>query len=113
MPETDIGNAEASDLDNAITDYSVDAQSTDAAGDQKEFTHQSTTWTQNLGYYKTIPELKVAIDTKATWIIGAGIEADEVTTMQLMNIKGNGKDTFSSILKNQIKVLSPLSFYLN
>lgn len=104
MPETKIDSAEASDLTNAITDYSVDSQSTDAAGDQKEFTWQSTSWSQNLGYYKTIPELKVAIDTKATWIIGAGIEADEVTTLQLMTIKGNGKDTFSGILKNQIKV---------
>lgn len=104
MPDTDIGSAEASDLTNAITDYSVDAQSTDAAGDQKEYTYQSTSWTQNLGYYKTIPELKVAIDTKATWIIGAGIEADEITTIQLMAITGNGKDTFTGILKNQIKV---------
>ena len=104
MPETDIGSAVASDLTNAMTDYSVDSQQTDAAGDQKEYTYQSTTWTQNLGYYKTIPELKVAIDTKATWIIGAGIETDEQTEMLLMTIKGNGKDSFTGILKNMIKV---------
>ena len=104
MPETDINSAVASDLTNAMTDFSVDSQQTAAAGDQKEFTWQSTTWAQNLGYYKQIPELKTAIDTKATWIIGAGIEANEQTLLLLGTIKGNGKDTFTSILKNQIVV---------
>ena len=46
----------------------------------------------------------MAIDTKVTWTIGAGIEADEQTLMLLGTIKGNGKDTFNSILKNQDKV---------
>ena len=104
MPETDISKSIASDLAGAMVNFYVSSQTTDAAGDQKETEWISTTWNQNLGYYKTIPELKTAIDTKANWTIGAGIEADEVTTMQLMTIKGNGKDTFSSILKNAIKV---------
>ena len=104
MPETDIGSAKKAAIADVIVDYSVDPQSTDAAGDQKEFSWQTTTWNQNLGYYKTIPELKSAIDAKATWTIGAGIEADEPTTLLLMSIKGNGKDSFTSILKNQIKV---------
>ncbi len=104
MPETDIDSAVASDLTNTMVDFSVEAQTTDAAGDQKEFRWQSTTWTQNLGYYKKIPELKTAIDTKATWTIGAGIEADERTLLLLDTIKGNGKDSFTSILKNGIKV---------
>ena len=104
MPETDIGSAVASDLTNAMSDFGVNAQQTDAAGDQKEFTWQSTTWTTNLGYYKTIPELKVSVDTKVTWIIGAGIETDEQTEMLLMTITGNGKDSFTGILKNQSKV---------
>lgn len=104
MPELDIGEAAASDLTTQVEDYSVDALETDAAGDQKEYTWQTTTWAQNLGYYKTIPELKAAIDTKAYWTIGAGFEADEQTTLLLGTIKGNGKDTFNSILKNLIKV---------
>ncbi len=104
MPETDIGSAEASDLKNAMTDFSVDAVETDAPQDQEETTWQSTKWPQNLGYYKKIPELKVAIDTKATWTIGAGIEADEQTLMRLDTIKGNGKDNFNSILKNMVRI---------
>lgn len=104
MPETKITSAVASDLTNAMTDYSVPSQQTDAAGDQKEFTWQSTTWNQNLAYYKDISELKVSVDTKVTWIIGAGIEADEQTLLLLNTIRGNGKDTFTGILKNQTRV---------
>ncbi len=104
MPETDINSAVASDLKNQMVPYSVDAVETDAPQDQEETTWQSTLWSKNLGYYKKIPELKSAIDTKATWTVGAGIEADEQTLLLLGTIKGNGKDSFNSILKNQIKV---------
>ncbi len=104
MPETDINSAVASDLKNAMPDFSVDAMETDAPQDQEETTWQSTTWSQNLGYYKKIPELKSSIDTKVTWVIGAGIEADEQTLLLLGTIKGNGMDSFNSILSNQYKV---------
>lgn len=104
MPETDIGSAIASDLTNALTAYSVDPKSTDGAASQKEVTYQNVDWSQDYGYYQTIPEFKTAIDTKATWTMGAGFTSDEVTTLLLMGIKGNGKDSFNSILKNMIKV---------
>ena len=105
MPETDIGSTELSDLKNTMVDFSVESQTTDSAGESKETEWISRDWNKNLGYYKTIPELKTAIDTKATWTIGAGIEAEEQTLLLLMTIKGNGKDSFSSILKNAIKVM--------
>ncbi|MAH49113.1 hypothetical protein CMI37_25030 [Candidatus Pacearchaeota archaeon] len=104
MPETDIDSAIATDVKNTIVDYSVDSISTDAAGSQKETSWQSHNWSKNLGYYKTIPELKVAIDTKANWTIGAGFQAEEATTLHLGTIKGNGKDTFNSIIKNMIRI---------
>jgi len=104
MPDTNISSAIASDLTNAITDFSVAAQSTDGAGSTKETTYQNTDWSQDYGYYKTIPEFKIAIDTKATWTVGAGFTSDESTELLLLSIKGNGKDSFNSILKNMIKV---------
>lgn len=103
MPETQIGSAVASDLTNAMTDYSVTGASTDAGGDQKEYTWQLTEWSTYLGYYKTIPELQTAVDAKALWTMGAGIESDEATLMFLMSIKGNGKDSFNSIISNMIR----------
>ncbi len=102
MPDTILSKTDTAG--NTQEDFSVASQTTDAATDQKETEWQSQTWPENLGYYKSIPELKVAIDTKATWTIGAGIETDEQTELLLMTIKGNGKDSFTSILKNQIKV---------
>jgi len=104
MPETDIGEATASDLTESMVDYSVSPQTLDSAQDQKETQWIMQDWSKNLGYYKAIPELKVAIDTKATWTVGAGYEADTETELLLDTIKGNGKDSFNSILKNMIKV---------
>ena len=99
-----IESAEASDLNNALTDYSVPSQETDGADGQKEFFLQMKNWSQNLGYYKSIPELRTAIDAKTRWIVGAGYESDEGTTLLLDQIRGFGKDSFNTILKNLERV---------
>jgi len=104
MAETNIGSATSSDLTNAEVVYGVDSESTDGSGDSNEFTWQNSWWSQDYGYYLNIPEFKRAVDTKALWTVGAGFEADEPTTMLLNSLKGNGKDSFNSILKNLIKV---------
>ena len=103
MPETDIGKTITSDLTNGMVDYSVTAVETEGAGSEHETTWQNTSWSQYLGYYKKIPELQTAIDAKANWTMGAGFEADEPTIMLLSNIKGNGKDSFNTILMNSIR----------
>jgi len=102
MVETSIGSALASSVTGYV-DYGVDAASTDGAGDQKEFTWQMRDWSTNLGYYKEIPELQTAVDAKANWTIGAGCESDELTSMLLITLKGNGKDSFNSIVGNMIR----------
>lgn len=104
MSELDIGEASESGVRNVIVDYTVDADDTEDGGVQKEVTYQNVNWTQDFGYYNTIPEFKTAVDTKATWTVGAGFQADEATEMVLDQIRGNGKDSFNTILKNLIKV---------
>ena len=104
MPETDIAGTIATDLKNTIIDYSVDPISTDAAGDQKETRWQSKNWEKNYGYYNTIPELKKAVNTRIIWVMGAGYETDPETELLLGTIKGNGKETFNSIMMNQLRV---------
>jgi len=103
MGEMNISSATASDLTNAIQDYSVDTATTDGASDQTETYYDQTNWTQYLGYYKTIPELAIAIDAKATWTVGKGYTADPETKFILDFIKGWGKDTFNTILENMIR----------
>ena len=104
MPELRIDSADSSNLAGAMADFSVAAQDTDAAGDQKETRWQSENWSKNYGYYLKIPEFKKAVNTKVNWVVGAGFETDEETEMLLGTIKGNGKENFTSIMANQLRV---------
>jgi len=104
MPETNIENTVVTDLTNAITDFSVDQETTDAPGYEEDFTYQNENWSKQLGYYKKIPELRASIDAIANWTVGNGYEADEITTLILDRVKGNGKDIFNTILENQRRV---------
>jgi|TARA_Y100000310_G_C20689189_1_gene821086 hypothetical protein len=104
MPETDIGSVDYTSM-NSMTDfdYSVDTATTDGAGDSKETEWQNSSWSSQLGYYKAIPELQVAIDAKATWTVGKGFKSDPLTQLTLLNISGSGVDTFNTILENMIR----------
>ena len=103
MPETDIGSAVASDLTNAVKDFSVTSETTDGPIGLKKTKYIDSDFNRNLGYYTEIPELRSVINAKASWTIGKGYKADEETTMLLDTIKGNGKDTFNSIMENNIR----------
>jgi len=103
MPETNIDSTVASDLTSVMTDYSVDTASTDGASGIGETTYMNQDWSKWLGYYKAIPELRAAIDAKATWTVGKGVLAEEETIMLLDTIIGFGKDSFNTILENAIR----------
>ena len=99
----ELDGARAGAQADVISDYSVDVQNTDSATGNKETEWQNSNASQYLGYYKTIPELKMAIDAKATWTIGKGYSSNPLTELALMQIKGFGKDSFNSILENLIR----------
>ena len=82
--------------------FSVDAQITDGPTEQKETTWMDNFFAEALGYYKDekTPEITSVIDTGANWVSGRGYTADEQTTMLLDTIKGNGFDTFNSLIEN-------------
>jgi hypothetical protein len=100
MADTKIDVSVSSDLTNAIQDYSVSSETTDASSESKETIWFNDKAEQYLGYYKKIPELRSVIDAKATWTVGKGFKADDETTLLLDTIKGFGKDTFNTILEN-------------
>lgn len=102
MPTLNISSSTTSDMTNTVTDYSVGAMNTDAAGNQEETSYINTKWSQYLGYYKQIPELKRAIDARALWTLGRGFKAGPRETAILEMIEGWGIDTFNTILKNMI-----------
>jgi len=103
MAYMELDSTKVSDYKNTITEYSVDGLQTDSAGAEKETRYINQKAAQYLGYYKTIPELKMAIDTKATWTVGKGITAQATSILVLDELKGFGKDSFNSILENQIR----------
>jgi len=103
MAETNLGATAISNMTGTLENYSVDIAHTDGATGQKEYSWQNHNWTTQYGYYKNIPECKNVINTKSTWTMGKGYIANEITDMLLMNIRGNGKDTFNTILENMIR----------
>ena len=104
MADTNIGSSTVSNMTNNVTDFSVDAMQTDAAGNQPETEFSFPEWSKWYGYYRQIPELKSSIDAIAKWTIGKGYQADATTTVTLDYISGYGEDTFNTILKNMIIV---------
>jgi hypothetical protein len=103
MTSTEINNAAIGSNASYITDFNVNSQVTDAASGDVEFRWTNSKAAKYLGYYKTIPELKMAIDAKALWTIGKGCKSNEFTMLVLYGITGFGKDTFNSILENMIR----------
>ena len=85
-----------------VEGFTVDNQNTDGPTGEKETTWMDEEWSTWLGYYKDekTPEITAIIDEGANWTAGRGWNADEVTTMLLDTIKGNGFDTFASIIEN-------------
>jgi len=103
MVNTNIGVAQAGDQASTFQDYSVDPATTDApTGDETKWTNPKAA--QYLGYYKLVPQLKKAINAKATWTIGKGFKSNPLTTLALSIIKGCGVDTFNTILENLVKM---------
>lgn len=103
MPETNILRTNTGDNKSTFKEYTVDAKTLDSASGQKETRYNNPNWTQWLGYYKQIPELKAAIDGKAKWTVGKGFTASPGNTFILNQIKGFGVDTFNSIIENMIR----------
>jgi hypothetical protein len=100
MGQLNVNSAVTTDFKNNLPDYSVPSKQTDAAQNQDETEYQNPNAGKYLGYYKTIPELKKAIDALATWTLGQGYTADAETTVILDHITGWGEDTFNSVLWN-------------
>lgn len=103
MGNMEVNSVRSGEQATTITDYSVNGITTDSPSGADETYYTINKASNYLGYYKTIPELKIAIDTKATWTIGKGYSSNPLTELTLSTIKGFGKDTFNSILESLIR----------
>lgn len=103
MGNLDITNARTADL-SGVSNFEVSPQQTDGVGNQKETYYDNPNFTTYFGYYKSIPELKKAIDALAMWVLGKGYTTDKGTEIKLSYIDGWGEDTFKSILWNMLVI---------
>lgn len=101
-----IGNAVSSNLTGTMQDVVVASATTDGAtGSEVRYTN--TNWSKYLGYYRNIPECKIAVDTLARWTIGDGFIVNNPTTQVILDhISGWGCDTFDDILENMDRCCS-------
>jgi len=100
MTEFNISQAQTSTHDADIGFHKIDSATLDRAENQKETEWRNPRWTDQLGLYKNNRGIRNAIDALARWTIGKGYITNPITELLLLNIRGNGKDTFNSILKN-------------
>lgn len=95
---TILRTGQTTDFSNQGTEFSVDYVDTDGA----ELT--GTGYIPNFpkwhGYYRKIPEGRAVINKFASWTFGRALKADKKNKAKLDKIKGFGKDTARSVLKN-------------
>lgn len=102
MAELDISKSSTTSLASKVSDFSVNQKALDFSNDTDETFWDFEEATRNIGYYKSIPELKKAIDFLAIWTVGKGYECSTYTKVILEHLDGWGEDTFLSILWNLV-----------
>lgn len=100
MPDTDLNKSTTTNLDSEVSTFSVGAAHVDSA--QGDFVvWDNRNFHTNLGYYKSIPEFKKAVDALATWTVGKGFTSEGDLEI-LENISGNGKQSFQTIMEGHM-----------
>jgi hypothetical protein len=104
MADFDFSKTTTTNL-SAIRDYSIPSKPLDYAVSETENYVYFDKAADYFGYYKTLPQLKQAVDALATWTVGRGwttlSSSDKVA---LEYISGWGEDSIDSILENMLVV---------
>ena len=99
---TELRTGQTTDFSNQGTEFEVESLDTDGATMTETF--YIPDFTKWHGYYRKIPELRSVINKFASWTFGRGIKADKKNKEKLKKIKGTGKESSRSVLKNCWKV---------
>lgn len=102
MSELNISSATTTNFSGTVPDFIVNAKRLDAINANESehywyFENATTYW----GYYLSIPEIFSAANALATWTVSRGWECEDKTMkVQLDNVRGMGKDTFTQLIWN-------------
>ena len=103
MSELNPSTAITSNLKNSMDSFKVPGLKIESATGQEETEWINVNASTQLGYYKTIPELKKAIDLYAIWAIGQGYDLISSTDAVIIDhITGRGNQNFHQILWNML-----------
>lgn len=93
----------SSGLDQSLKIQTTDSRQVDEAGTTK--THwTNNNWTTYNGYYHDHISVKAVINKLRMWSVGKGFKADKKVEKILNRVVGWGKETFNSVMKNQVGV---------
>ncbi len=99
---TTLRTGQTTDFSKQGTEFTVDSVDTDGA------TLKETFYIPNFskwhGFYRKIAELRAVINKFGSWTFGRGIKADAENKKKLDKIRGIGKESSRSVLKNQWRV---------
>lgn len=106
MGTQNVSNSTTTDLTTGVLDYSITAKASDyVSGGQEETYWYFTDASTNLTYYKKDAALYSGLNTLADWVCGRGFTpVSTLDKAKLSLIRGNGKETFESIIRNQFIV---------
>ncbi len=99
---TTLRTGQTTDFSNQGTEFEVDSQDTD--GSEFKETFYIPEFAKYNGYYRKIPELRSVMNKFASWTFGRGIKADKKNKAKLNKIRGIGRESARSVLKNCWKV---------
>lgn len=102
--ETNVSNTTISDMKGSVSEFSVSSVSPDSPNSLGETYWDNDYFETYYGYYRNIPELKAALDSLATWVIGKGIDTSDAIATRLSAISGVGVDSFKTIIRNQFLI---------
>lgn len=94
----ELRTGQTTDFSNQGTEFSVDAKDTDGATTKETF--YIPKFAKYNGFYRKIPELRSVINKFASWTFGRGIIADAINKAKLKKIRGVGRESSRSVLKN-------------
>ena len=93
-----LRTGQTTDFSNQETEFIVTSWDTDGAViNETMYVPNFPKWN---GYYRQISELRSVINKFGSWTFGRGIQADAKNKKKLDAIKGNGRESARSVLKN-------------
>lgn len=98
MAKNNLSNSTITDMSNVVNNY----EATNSATTREN--NYITSYAQWKGYYDEVPMLRALVQRKACWTMGKGYKCDKKTKELLRKIKGNGLDSFNTILFNSLIV---------